>query len=110
MIKNLLDDHPEGLGKLITVTPGIHSLGKHEIREFIDKGDIPFYLYDHTPGNPHDGYIVILDSDIVGVIESVGVAAMAHRISELSFYTDQMYEYLGIQKEDSALLYTGIEE
>lgn len=109
-MKNLLQKHPDGLGKQMTVTPGIHSLGKHEIREFIENGDIPFYLYDHTPGNPHDGYIVILDSDIVGTMDNVGVAAMAHRISELSFYTDQMFDYLGIQKEDSALLYTGIEE
>lgn len=107
--KNLLKNHPEGLDKHIGVIP------ESEFREtynyFDDDedyfprcwscGQIPFLTM-----NGPDGYLIVLGADIVteGPVQHKSAEWMRDKINSLSFYMDQVHQYLSWRVEAMVII------
>lgn len=93
---NLLDSHPDGLGKHIRVYMGMQQnqeFTEIAIRECIADGGLPYFV-------EHQGilYYVEIGSDLV-LEERMDFSTpqVVHdKLRSLDFYVDQIYAYLGI--------------
>lgn len=93
-VPNLLDEHPEGLGKLIEVyplTPNNYKINGNFIKENLDENRMPFLA-------ELDGrvYLIILGESLTGAIPHEYDVSFADELVKvkLKSYVDKIWEYL----------------
>lgn len=91
---NLLDSHPDGLGKHIRAYTGMREeFAEAEILDCIANGGLPYFVEQRGIL-----YYVELGSDLVleEHLDFTNPQTVRDKLSSLDYYADQAYAYLGI--------------
>lgn len=106
-LQNLLDNHPDGLGKHIEVYRFTDFSSKDELGKFIsvrlcELGEICFIVRHFSLPSQ---LLFLYGTDLVNDAVSRGNEGMIDWLNSQSgqFYQDQAFEHLGLQKEECFL-------
>lgn len=106
MYANLIENHPDGIGKHIEVCHN-RTFTDAEVIESFSIGEMPFYI-----SHSNERYAVILGSDLVLNKLVEGEVPTIHRaseiINELNYYVDKTLAFLNFEKSKTLIYPIGL--
>ncbi len=97
---NLIDNHPDGLGKHIQVIPAV-VVHENELLDFFMCHEIPLWFTNLTT---NERFFVCIGSDLVhNIPPKPTLDEVQAKVNELSFYLKQVYTYMNLNENNIRL-------